>query len=336
MTQIPDFQHQHFAHCESGVMSALLMHQGVELSEPMVFGLSGTLCFAYLPFMKFGNMPLVSYRMFPGHIVKKFPKRLGMPYCLKTYRNQAQAMDELDAHVREGRLVGLQTSAYYTTYFPPEMRFHFNAHNIIIIGKDADDYLVSDPVFDHIERIKVADLKLARFAKGLSAPKGLAHYPLGPPAGLDLPRLIKLSIKKTVRMMLYAPLPWIGIKGILLLARRVAQLANKADERYTRLFLGNVVRMQEEIGTGGGGFRFMYASFLQEAFAATGWPVLQEASARMTEAGDQWRLFALACARVVKKNPDAAAPDHIANLLRQCGETERQIYTLLKSLNRSH
>ena len=30
-------------------------------------------------------------------------------------------------------------------------------------------------------------------------------------------------------------------------------------------FLGNIVRMQEEIGTGGGGFRFMYAAFLQEA-----------------------------------------------------------------------
>jgi hypothetical protein len=71
---ISDFQHQHFAHCESGVMSALLKHKGSQLSEPMVFGLSGALCFAYLPFLKFGNMPLVSYRMFPGHIVKKFPK----------------------------------------------------------------------------------------------------------------------------------------------------------------------------------------------------------------------------------------------------------------------
>jgi len=311
-------------------MSSLLKHKGVELSEPMVFGLSSALCFAYLPFVKFGNMPLVSYRMFPGHIVKKFPKRLGMTYFRKTYRNPDQAMAELDDYLAKGQLVGLQTSAYYTTYFPPEMRFHFNAHNIIAIGKEGDEYLVSDPVFDHIERIKAADLKLARFAKGLSAPKGLAHYPLAPPAGLDLEKLIKRSIKKTANMMLHAPLPWIGIKGIHCLARKVLKLSKAADSRYMRLFLGNVVRMQEEIGTGGGGFRFMYASFLQEAYTVAGWPLLQEASERMTAAGDEWRGFALECAKVVKRKADARAPDHIAGLLRSCAESERQIYMLLR------
>ena len=197
-------------------MSTLLKYKGLELSEPMVFGLSGALCFAFLPFMKFGNMPLVSYRMFPGHIVKTLPKRLGMSYYRKRYKKPDQAMQELDDYVAAEQLVGLQTSAYHTTYFPPEMRFHFNAHNIIIVGKEGDEYLVSDPVFDKIQRIKAADLKLARFAKGLSAPQGLAHYPLEVPdlASVDLLKLIRKAIKKTVHMMLHAPLPWIGVKGI--------------------------------------------------------------------------------------------------------------------------
>ena len=177
-------------------MSALLKHKGLELSEPMVFGLSGAICFAYLPFLKMGNMPLISYRMFPGHIVKNFPKRLGVEYFRKTYKDQDLAMAELDEFVANGRLVGLQTSAYFTTYFPPEMRFQFNAHNIITIGKAGDEYLVSDPVFDHIERIKAADLKKARFARGLSAPNGLVHYPLKSPPGIDLKKLIRKSIKK--------------------------------------------------------------------------------------------------------------------------------------------
>ena len=332
MTLISEFQHQHFAHCESGVMSALLKHKGTQLSEPMVFGLSGALCFAYLPFLKFGNMPLVSYRMFPGHIVKKLPKLLDISYFRKTYRNPDKAMAELDENLTQGQLVGLQTSAYFTTYFPPEMRFHFNAHNIIIVGKQDDEYLVSDPVFDHIERIKSADLKLARFAKGMSAPKGLAHYPLESPGELDLEQMIRRSIKKTVNMMLHAPLPWIGVKGINRLVRKVKGLSNNGDQRYTRLFLGNVVRMQEEIGTGGGGFRFMYASFLQEAFALTGWPRLQEASENMTAAGDTWRAFALECAKVVKKKDDASTPEQISDLLRHCAESEQQVYRLLKTL----
>jgi hypothetical protein len=327
-----NFEHQHFAHCETGVMSSLLKHNGLELSEPMVFGLSGAICFAYLPFLKMGNMPVVSYRMFPGHIVKNFPKRLGVEYFRKTYKDQDLAMAELDEYVKNERLVGLQTSAYFTTYFPPEMRFQFNAHNIIIIGKQGDEYLVSDPVFDHIERIKAADLKKARFAKGLSAPRGLVHHPVKSPANIDLQKLIKQSIKKTVRMMLYAPVPWIGAKGINHLSRHILKLARNQNSRYTRHFLGNVVRMQEEIGTGGGGFRFMYAAFLQEAHNALAQPVLKEASEKMTAVGDQWRMFALECAKIVKNKEARVDLPQIAHLLRHCGESEKQVYRMLKTV----
>jgi len=313
-------------------MTTLFKYHGLSLSEPMVFGLSGALCFAYLPFLKMGNMPVISYRMFPGHIVKTLPRLLGVKYFRKTYQDPGQAMAQLDEFVASGQLVGLQTSVYYSPYFPPEMRFQFNAHNIIIVGKEADEYLVSDPVFDHLERIKAADLKKARFAKGFSAPRGLAHYPLEHPRPPDLQKLIRKSIKKTVRMMLYAPLPWIGIKGINHLARRVARLSREPNERYTRHFLGNIVRMQEEIGTGGGGFRFMYAAFLQEAYGILKLPVLQAASERMTAAGDAWRLFALECARVVKNKRPPSDLGGFAQSLRRCGENEKQVYRMLKAV----
>jgi hypothetical protein len=279
-----------------------------------------------------GNMPLVSYRMFPGHIVKKFPQRISVEYFRKTYKDQDLAMAELNEFVKKGRLVGLQTSAYFTTYFPPEMRFQFNAHNIIIIGKEGDEYLVSDPVFDHIERIKTADLKKARFARGLSAPKGLVHYPLKSPQTVDLEKLTIKSIKKTVHMMLYAPLPWIGIKGINLLSRHILKLARKQNPKYTWHFLGNIVRMQEEIGTGGGGFRFMYAAFLQEAHDTLDLPVLKEASERMTAVGDRWRMFALGCAKIVKNKESRVDLPEIAQLLRRCGDSEKQIYRMLKAV----
>ena len=333
MILINNFEHQHFAHCESGIMSTLLKYKGLELSEPMVFGLAGAICFAYLPFLKMGNMPLVSYRMFPGHIIKNIPRRLGVEYFRKTYKDQDQAMAELDEFLADRRLVGLQTSAYFTTYFPPEMRFQFNAHNIIIIGKEGDEYLVSDPVFDHIERIKAADLKKARFAKGLSAPRGLVHYPAKCPEHIDLGKLIKKSIKKTVNMMLYAPLPWIGTKGINHLSRHILKLSRKQNAKYTRHFLGNVVRMQEEIGTGGGGFRFMYAAFLQEAHKILNLPVLKEASERMTEAGDQWRMFALECANIVKNRETKVDLPQIAQYLRCCANSEKQIYRMLKTVD---
>jgi hypothetical protein len=65
--------------------------------------------------------------------------------------------------------------------------------------------------------------------------------------------------------MLDAPLPIIGVRGIRWLAKAIEKLDTGSGAAHSKLFIGQVVRMQEEIGTGGGGFRFIYASFLQEA-----------------------------------------------------------------------
>ena len=325
------YVHRHAAHCESGVVSSLLKHQGLELSEPMVFGLSGALNFAYLPFLRFGNMPLIAYRQYPGHIIKNLPKLLGVQYFRKRYSDPQQAMDELDGFLRDGHVAGIQTSAYFTPYFPPDMRFQFNAHNAIVIGKQNGQYLISDPVFEDIQRIDTADLRKARFARGLMAPKGLIHFPLEVPSSVTLEPLIRKSIQKTANMMLRAPL-FIGLKGIKRLAASILKLGKSHDKVKVRHFLGNVVRMQEEIGTGGGGFRFIHAAFLQEAYQLLGIPLLQDASRKMTEAGDAWRNFALACAKVVKRKDQQIDLPMIAGLLNHCGELERELYLSLKTL----
>ena len=75
----------------------------------------------------------------------------------------------------QGKVVGLQTSVYWLPYFPPEMRFHFNAHNLLVYGKEGNDYLISDPVFESPMRCAADDLNRSRFAKGVLAPKGLLY-----------------------------------------------------------------------------------------------------------------------------------------------------------------
>ena len=333
MNKITNYQHRHFAHCESGVISLLLSHNGLSLSEPMVFGLAGALSFAFLPFLKMGNLPVIAYRMLPGHIIKNVPKRLGITYFRKRYKDADQAMDELDAFLENGQFVGIQTSAYFTTYFPPDMRFQFNAHNSIVFGKEGDEYLISDPVFEAPQRILAEDLKKARFPKGFVAPKGLVHYPVSVPTSVELEPVIRKSIKKTVNMMLHAP-PYIGLKGIRQLANHVLKLAKKGDKVYTRHFLGNMVRMQEEIGTGGGGFRFIYAAFLQEIYQLMGIPLLLEASEKMTVSGDTWREFALACVKAVKRKGEEPDLPMIADLLRCCADAEREVFVQLNQLKK--
>ena len=48
-----------------------------------------------------------------------------------------------------------------------------------------------------------------------------------------------------------APLFFVGVKGILTVAKQIEKLTTHPSEKYKRLYLGHIVRMQEEIGTGG-------------------------------------------------------------------------------------
>lgn len=320
------FEHRHAGHCESGVSAALLRHGGLQISEPMALGLSAGMTFVHLPFFKIGGLPLTSYREMPGAIYKGLAKAVGFTIHRERFSSPEAGMRALDAHLDAGRAVGAQSSVFWLPYFPPTMRFHFNAHNLIVYGRENGEYLISDPVFEHVQRCASADLAKARFAKGALAPKGLLYWPEGIPASIDYARAVPRAIKKTVNMMLRTPLPIIGVRAIRSLARRIEKLKD-GDPRYARLYVGQIVRMQEEIGTGGGGFRFMYAAFLQEAGEILKNPVLLEASARMTEAGDAWREFALAGARFVKdKSADHAA---LAAALNRCADREEQVYRYL-------
>lgn len=321
------FEHRHAGHCETGVTAALLRHRGLELSEPMALGLGNGLTFAHFPFFKVGGLPLTSYRMMPGAIYKTLAKTLGFKLRRETFRNPEAGAAALDAHLAAGRPVGVQSSVFWLPYFPQTMRFHFNAHNLIVYGRDGGDYLISDPVFEHPQRCAAADLAKARFVKGALAPKGLLYYPENVPAAIDYERVVPRAIRKTVNMMLRTPLPIVGLRAIRGLARRIEKLKD-GDPRYARLFVGQIVRMQEEIGTGGGGFRFMYAAFLQEAAERLSSAVLKDASAQMTETGDRWRVFALAGARFVKDKNSTDYPG-LSAALHACADREEQTFRFL-------
>ena len=125
------------------------------------------------------------------------------------------------------------------------------------------------------------------------------------------------------------PLPWIGIRGIQHLAAQVRKL-DPANLKYNRLYLTHIVRMQEEIGTGGAGFRFMYASFLEEAGSLIGAAALREASQQLTLIGDDWRQFALACVRWCRSKEDRGGFVEVAAILERIALAER---ALLKDLS---
>lgn len=332
--QAPLFQHQHTAHCESGVMSTLLRHHGIDWDEAMVFGMAAALTFAYIPLVKLGGQPLVAYRMPPKSIIRRSCRQLGVRLHMRRFRSEEAGMAALDAALARGELVGLQTSVFWLPYFPEAMRFHFNAHNLLVYGKEGDDYLISDPVFETVQRCAAADLRRARFAKGALAAKGLMYTldtaSLPDVATLDLRPLLRRALLQSVRQM-QAPLFFIGVRGIRTVADKLAALDHSGDAEAQKQWLGHLVRMQEEIGTGGAGFRYLYAYFLEQAGEALAHPSLLQAAQTLTDIGDDWRQFASLCVRQCRK-PDAAGPAALAAALRAVADCEAALWQDIRRL----
>ncbi len=327
MTSQIVFPHKQSAHCESGVTSNLLRFQGIHCSEALAFGMGEGLFFGYLPFIKLNKLPLTTFRCRVGNIFKIVTKRLGVQVEWQRFRSQSEAMDTLDCLLEAGIPVGCQTGAYWLPYFPPAFRFHFNMHNLVVIGRDGDEYRISDPVFENIVSCRREDLQRARFAKGALAPKGAMYYLQDVPSDLDLRPMVLDGLKAVCKTMLKTPVPFLGVRGIHFLANRLEKWPVKLGDERAALFLGQLIRMQEEIGTGGGGFRFMFAAFLQEAASLLEREPLHLLSEKMTLVGDTWRQFASSGARVCKgRAKEIDNYHHLADILRQCAESERDIY----------
>jgi hypothetical protein len=327
------FPHRHAAHCESGTLATLLRTRGLDLSEPLVFGIGGGLYFIHVPFVKLGGLPLTAYRIMPRAIIRNLTKRLGIRMHYERFRDADAGMRRLDELLARGVPVGLQSNIYWLTYFPIDMRFQYNGHNMVAYGKRDDHYLISDPVTDVTVTCPADDLKRARFARGGPfPPKGLLYYPEQVPAQPDLAPAALAATRKLCKDMLDTPIPIIGVRGIRYLAGKVEQWPATLGEKRARANVAHVIRMQEEIGTGGAGFRFLYAAFLQETAGLLNRPALEDISRQLTEVGDRWRAFAVLGAQLCKgKEASATVYPRLAQLLRQCADDEQRVFTGLRA-----
>lgn len=325
-----NFTHHQTAHCENGVVSNLMKHNGFKVSEPMVFGIGSGLLFCHIPFLKVNHAPAITYRVMPGQIFKRFAKRTGIKIKKEKFKNPQQAKDRLDENLEKNNPVGLQVGVYNLTYFPDEYRFHFNAHNLIVYGKENDNYLISDPVMETVTTLTTKELEKVRFAKGAFAPNGHMYYPIDFPQELDIKTAIVKGIKNTCRDML-APVPIVGIKGIRYTAKLIRKWPKSKGVKVANHYLGQIVRMQEEIGTGGGGFRYIYAAFLQESSKILDNNTLAELSKEMTEIGDLWRDFALEASRIYKnRSAKTDAYNKVASQLDIIADKEEIFFKKLK------
>ena len=275
------------------------MHQ---ITEPLAFGIGSGLFFIYIPFMKVNDGPAISFRTMPGMIFKRTCRSLDIPILRKKFSSKENAQQALDNRLQSGHPAACQVGVFYLPYFPKEYRFHFNAHNLIVVGKEADNYLISDPIMETITTMTSYELERVRFARGPLAPRGQLYFPKEKRAVTDeqMKQAIITGIKRNVRHMLYAPGNIAGISGIRYTAKKIKKWRDTLGLERSRSYLAQLVRMQEEIGTGGGGFRFIYAAFLQQAYAYHPVDELMDISKQFTKAGDLWRDAAIQASGIYK------------------------------------
>ena len=331
-----DFKHLQAAHCENGVTVNLLQSIGVnKITEPLAFGIGSGLFYIYIPLLKINNGPAIAFRTQPGLIFKRTCKSLGIPVVRKKFSSKPEAEKFLQSCLDAGQPVGCQVGVYYLTYFPKEYRFHFNAHNLIVYGSEGDNYLISDPVMENTTTLTKYELERVRFAKGALAPRGQIYFPKEQKVITDdvIRKAIKSGIKRNADDMLNIPMFFIGVKGIRYTAKKIKSWRDKLGPKDAGLYLAQLVRMQEEIGTGGGGFRYIYGAFLQEAHAYLPNDTLLESSKLITQAGDLWRSAAVQAAGIYKGRIGSQADfDVMGDYLLEIAEIEKKAFQSLAKI----
>ena len=127
-------------------------------------------------------------------------------------------------------------------------------------------------------------------------------------------------------------LPYFGVNGIYYLSKQIRTYDQKFTKRKVALNLAQIIRMFEEIGTGGAGFRYIYAAFLQQSASLTGIDALHVFSKRLTEIGDLWRVFAWKAARIFKQRQgEPCTCNELGDILLQIAQLEEMFFKELKN-----
>ena len=164
------------AHCESGVTMELLRASGLDISEPLAFGIGSGVFFTHIPFVKVTGHPVTAFRSLPGTIFGKTCARLGVKRTVKRFLSRRKAERTLNEKLAAGLSVGLRTNIQWLTYFPKQFRFNFNGHHIVVNGRDEETYSILDPVVDTPVSCHRTLLERARFSPGPLAPRGYLFH----------------------------------------------------------------------------------------------------------------------------------------------------------------
>lgn len=248
-------------HCETTTLGALLRHEGVDLSEPMLFGLGEGLGFVYWDARNM-DFPFLGGRTRPLTITRTVADRLGLTLHVQETASPRRAWQNVAAALTAGRPVGLQLDSYHLEYFTTKV--HFGGHFVALYGyDDTHAHLIDTAQQGGTVKTTLASLARARAERGPMTARNLSYTVASPAGRPELGDAIRTAVRNNAQAFLNPPIANLGHRGIAKAARQVPRWLDRSSDPARDLPLA--ATLMERGGTGGALFRAMYRDFLAES-----------------------------------------------------------------------
>lgn len=284
MTTVTGIDARGMRHCETTALGVLLRHQGIDLSEPMLFGLGSGLSFIYWD-GKNMDFPFLGGRVKPFELTRNLAAALRLELLVQETTSPRRAWENVAAPLDAGRPVGLQLDSYHLDYFTSKV--HFGGHVVAMYGYDDHQaHLVDTDQQGGAVSTSLAGLARARAARG---PMTARHrsFTLTAPASAPDPRTrIVPAITACARAFLDPPIANLGHRGIDKAGKLVRTWLQRTDDPQRDL--PQAALLMEKAGTGGALFRNLYRDFLAECARSLDSRHLRTGHRLYTEAATLW------------------------------------------------
>ncbi len=285
---IKDIQPFNGQHCETTATGSLLNQIGVQLSEPMLFGLGEGLGFVYWN-MKIMDFPFMGGRIKPDALTQNIVRNLNLSLEVAETASSKKAWENVKNKIDQNIPVGLKLDCYHLDYF--KNKIHFAGHYVAMYGYDETfAYLVDTKQQGSQVKTSLQSLELARKEKGPMSSKNLSYTIQSGNEDYDLKAAITVAIKNNANDYLNPPIKNIGYQGVLKASAEIKQWF-KNSQNIEREFKTTALVM-ERGGTGGALFRNLYRDFLAESYDLLKIEQLNEASRMFAEIALLWTKVA--------------------------------------------
>ena len=248
-------------HCASTGIRNLVNFHGIAWSEPLCFGIGAGLGIWYMGFENSSPSRMIHVRS--ADIETQFFTRIGQDFAWKQFEDPIEAEKELCRCLDKGCPAILQSDIFHLPYY--DTQTHFPGHVITAWGYEQERqvFQVTDTERESVLDVPFENMRKARYCRdAYFSIQGNFYAPEEMAAPGNLPEIIRKAIRFNSHVLLNDGMDFQGVAALRKWKGEIDAWERFEDWKWTARFAYQVI---EKRGTGGGGFRKMYAAFLEEA-----------------------------------------------------------------------